>query len=249
MMSSMKNDNAPLYARIASALATNIATGGLVPGSQLPPEDELAQRFSVSRTTVRKAVESLVADGLIEIQRGRGTFVSEPKVRQELTELSGFVEDMAALGRVPTARLLDKRLVTADKIVAKRLNVLPGEQVYRIKRVRLADGVPMSFDETYLPLEIGQKIVTNDLEAEPIFALLEEKYGIPLVEAEYQLEAVIANGEVATALGISVGNAIFLIERTSFAEGYGPVDYEKLYYRGDLIKFVTRLERRTRVRP
>jgi GntR family transcriptional regulator len=240
----MEFDTTPLYARIAASLASDIAAGTLLPGTQLPPEEGLTERFGVSRTTVRKAVESLVVGGLVEIRRGKGTFVAEPKIRQDLTELSGFVEDMLALGRTPTARLLDKRAVAANKTVAQQLGILPGTQVYRIERIRLANGVPMSFDETYLPLEIGEKVASNDLEAEPIFALMEGKYGIPLVEAEYALEAVTADDHVADALGIAAGSAIFLIERTSFAKGHGPVDYEKLYYRGDLIKFVTRLSRR-----
>jgi GntR family transcriptional regulator len=102
----------------------------------------------------------------------------------------------------------------------------------------------MSLDETYLPLEIGEKIVTHDLEAEPIFRLLEQRYDIPLVEAEYKLEAVSAGQDVAAALGVEAGSPIFLIERTSYSAGDRPIDYERLHYRGDLIRFRTRLARR-----
>ncbi|MHB0990277.1 MAG: GntR family transcriptional regulator [Burkholderiales bacterium] len=245
-MNTRLNSTSPLYAQVETALASDIVAAILPPGSQLPPEDGLMTRFDVSRTTVRKAVENLVNRGLLKIQRGKGTFVTEPKIRQELTELTGFVEDMMAIGRNPTTRLLDKRVVTASKIVSQHLGVPVGAQVYRIERVRLANGVAMSFDETYLPLEIGEKIASNDLETEPIFALLEDKYDLPLIEAQYQLEAVTANEHIAQALGIEVGSPIFLIERTSYAEGQKPVDYEKLYYRGDLIKFVTRLSRQPR---
>ena len=241
-------DSSPLYAQLETTLASDIAAAILAPDSQLPPEDSLMARFGVSRTTVRKAVENLVARGLVEIRRGKGTFVTKPKIRQDLTQLSGFVEDMIALGRSPTAQLLDKRAVPASKTVAQHLGVPLGAQVYRIERVRLADGVAMSFDETYLPLEIGEKVAGDDLEAEPIFALLEGKYDLPLIEAEYQLEAVTADEHVAQALGIEIGSPIFLIERTSYSEGQRPVDYEKLYYRGDLIKFSTRLSRRPHAR-
>ncbi|MDM4442874.1 GntR family transcriptional regulator, partial [Klebsiella oxytoca] len=81
-----------------AALAAEISAATLPPGSQLPPEDRLIERFSVSRTTVRKAIENLVARGLVEIRCGKGTFVAQPKIIQELTELTGFVEDMQALG-------------------------------------------------------------------------------------------------------------------------------------------------------
>jgi GntR family transcriptional regulator len=248
MMNPELDNTSPLYVQVERALAADIAAATLSPGSQLPTEDSLTARFGVSRTTVRKAVENLVVRGLVEIRRGKGTFVTEPKILQELTELTGFVEDMVALGRNPTARLLDKRAVPASKTVAYHLGLPLGAQVYRIERVRLADGVAMSFDETYLPLEIGEKIASNDLEAEPIFALLEGKYDLPLIEARYQLEAVTAGEHVAQVLGVKVGSPVFLIERTSYTEGQKPVDYEKLYYRGDLIKFVTRLSRRPSAR-
>jgi len=131
----------PLYERVESVLAGDIADGSLPPETQLPPEEGLIERFKVSRTTVRKAIQNLVERGLVEVRRGRGTFVTQPKITQELTELTGFVEDMQALGRTPTARLLDKRIVAADEVVAHHLALAPGTLVVRLQRVRLADGV------------------------------------------------------------------------------------------------------------
>ncbi|MFD4840658.1 GntR family transcriptional regulator [Achromobacter sp. NPDC058515] len=238
----------PQYAMVEAALAAEISGGILAPGSQLPTEARLIARFNVSRTTVRKAIENLVARGLVEIRRGKGTFVAQPRITQELTELTGFVEDMLALGRTPTARLLDKQIVPADADVARQLAVPAGTLVMRIQRVRLADGVAISFDETYLPRDIGEQVVTHDLDAEPIFSLLEDKYDLPLTEAEYRLEAITAAPEVARALAVGPGSAVFLIERTSYTTGQRPIDYEKLHYRGDLISFVTRLARRPRER-
>ena len=237
-------DPIPLYAALEAQLAAGIASGEFPVGSQLPTEDRLIQRFAVSRTTVRKAIQNLSDRGLIEIRRGTGTFVTQPKIIQELTELTGFVEDMDALGHAATARLIDRIVVAADANVAEHLALAVGTRVMRIRRIRLANGVGMSLDETYLPLEIGEKIVTHDLEAEPIFTLLEQRYDIPLVEAEYKLEAVAADHDVAAALGVEAGSPIFLIERTSYSVGDRPVDYEKLHYRGDLIRFRTRLARR-----
>jgi GntR family transcriptional regulator len=239
-------NSTPLYAKIEGALAAEISSGQLAAGTQLPTEEQLIARFHMSRTTIRKAIDNLVARGLVEIRRGKGTFVTHPKITQALTELTGFAEDMVVLGRHPTSRLLDKRIVTADEKTAQALQIALGTQVYRIERVRLADGIPMSFDETYLPLEIGDKVVSNNLDVEPIFDLLENKYALPLIEASYTLEAVIADRHVAQALNIAIGAPIFLIERTSYSTGDQPVDYEKLYYRGDSIRFATRLSRRSR---
>ena len=236
----------PLYERVESVLAAGIADGSLPPETQLPAEERLIEQFKVSRTTVQKAIQNLIERGLVEVRRGKGTFVTQPKITQELTELTGFVEDMQTLGRHATARLLDKRIVAADEAVAHHLALAPGTLVVRLRRVRLADGVAVSFDETYLPREIGEKVAGSDLEAEPVFSLLENRYDTPLIEAEYKLEAVGADLDAARALQVPTGSPIFLIERTSYTTENRPVDYERLHYRGDLIRFVTRLARRPR---
>jgi GntR family transcriptional regulator len=233
----------PLYGKVEEVLASEISQADLRPGDQLPSEDELVTRFAVSRITVRRAIQNLIQRGLVEIKRGRGTFVLAPRVTQDLTRLTGFVEDMDAQGRKATARVVSQTIVAANARVAAHLNLAKGTRVTRIERVRLANATPMSFDETYLPLEIGRKIVRNDLRVNPIFALLEDKYGIPLTEAEYQLEATIASPHIAEALAVPKGSPIFQIERTSFTTGGRPIDYEILSYRGDLIRFVTHLER------
>ena len=158
-----------LYASVETVLAGEITDGDLKVGDQLPTEDSLIARFGVSRITVRRAIQNLVSRGLVEIRRGKGTFVVAPKITQDLTELSGFVEDMHAVGRKPTARVLGREIVPADATVAAQLALTRGERVVRIRRVRLANGIPLSFDETFLPLEIGKKIITNNLKVEPIF--------------------------------------------------------------------------------
>jgi GntR family transcriptional regulator len=233
-----------LYARVETVLAGEITDGNLKIGDQLPTEDRLIARFGVSRITVRRAIQNLVSRGLVEIRRGKGTFVAAPKIMHDLKELSGFVEDMHALGRKPTARVIGKEIVAANATVARQLELTRGERVVRIRRVRLANGVPLSFDETYLPLGIGKKIITNNLKVEPIFSLLERKYDVPLIEAEYKLDAVAAEKEVARALKVKPRSPIFRIERTSYSTGSRPVDYETLHYRGDLVQFVTRLVRK-----
>ena len=113
----------PLYAQLESILAAEIAAGALPPGSQLPKEEELVKRYAVSRTTVRQTIQNLIRRGLIEIRRGKGTFVLQPKITQELTQLSGFVEDMQSLGRNASARLLDKQTVPASDSVARQLAI------------------------------------------------------------------------------------------------------------------------------
>src|SRR5579859_4965288 len=136
-MMSDPGSRSPLYAQVEAALAETIANGTLSPGSQLPPEDSLMQRFAVSRTTIRTTIQNLARRGLVEIRRGKGTYVTLPRITQELTELTGFVEDMDALGRRATARLLGRDIVPATEEVARRLALPRGTAVLRVRRVRL----------------------------------------------------------------------------------------------------------------
>jgi len=166
------------------------------------------------------------------------------KITQEFTELTGFVEDMVAMGLQPSAKVLGQATVEANEEVARQLRVPIGTEVMQIRRVRMADDVAMSLDETYLPMDLGRKVVENDLDVYPIFSLLEGKYDTPLLEADYRLEAIAADPLVAEALGIEERSPILLIERVSYSLDQRPVDYEKLFYRGDKIRLSTRLLRR-----
>jgi GntR family transcriptional regulator len=238
----------PLYAQTEDALVARISSGELPIGTQLPSEEELIREFGISRTTIRTTIQNLIRRGLVEIRRGRGTFVSSPRMVQELTELTGFVEDMRVLGRIPSAKVLAKSVIPATPQVAENLAIPVAALVVQITRVRLSDGVALSLDETYLPEDIGRKVMTANLAEEPIFTLLEERYNTPLIEADYVLEATAADLPVAKALEVPVGSPIFLMERTSYTTGHRAVDYERLHYRGDCIRFKTKLTRRRTVK-
>ncbi|WP_305094103.1 GntR family transcriptional regulator [Prescottella sp. R16] len=232
-----------LYAQVEAALADEIGTHWQV-GDRLPSEEDLIRRFGVSRITVRRAVQNLAGRGLVEIRRGVGTFVAAPRITQPLTALTGFVEDMHALGLEADAEVVSIRTQPASRSVADALAVPLGSDVTFVERVRRADGRALSFDQTYLIPEVGRRIAEDDLESTPIFTLLERTYGVPLVEATYRLSACLADADVAAALDVQVGDAVFRIERTTFTTDDRPVDYEILHYRGDAVTFETRLHRR-----
>src|SRR5271155_1399712 len=138
-MSQNPLNHLPLYAQVESVIIGRISSGSLPPGTRLPSEHSLVQEYAVSRTTIRAAIQSLVQRGLVEIRRGKGTFVTQPKIMQELTELTGFVEDMQALGRHATAKVLDQQVVAATQVVARQLALPQGAPGGRIPRGRLAD--------------------------------------------------------------------------------------------------------------
>jgi len=232
-----------LYAQVEAALVEQINTRWRV-GDRLPSEEELVLQFGVSRITVRRAIQNLAVRGLVDVRQGVGTFVATPVITQPLTELSGFVEDMHALGLDASAELVSVGTVSASRKVAAALDVPLGAAVTFIERVRRAEGRAISFDQTYLVADVGACIADDDLEGTPIFTLLERKYGVPLVEATYRMQACLADSDTAAALDMEVGDAVFRIERTTLTTAGRPVDYEILHYRGDAVIFVTKLHRR-----
>jgi GntR family transcriptional regulator len=233
----------PLYAQIARELKEPIVTNQVEPGTLLPGENDLAAYFQVSRDTIRHAVRELTNAGLVSVSRGFGIAVQERPIEAELSGLTGFAEDMDALGLVPSSRLIGIQTVVPDDRIREQLRLdASDDAVTEIRRVRLADGVPISYDITWLPKWIGDKIAGDDLESDPIFSLLEKKYGLALIEADYRITACDAESSVASALGIAAGSRILEIERTSYTAG-GPIDYERLLYCADRLKFRMRLKR------
>ena len=234
----------PLYRQLVEILRDEIAAGRLKVGQRVSTEFELMRRFSVSRTTVRQTIAQLRKQGLLSVQRGKGTFVGTQKIEPELSALTGFVEDMQALGLTASARVLGVENVPAADRVAEALGVAPGGEVTKVTRIRLAEDVPVSFEYSFLPLELGRRVAEENLEVSPIYSLFEDKYGIQLGEAQYRIEATRASRVVADALGINRGAPVLAIERTTYSVSGDPVDFEQMFYQGDRIRYTMRLKRR-----
>jgi GntR family transcriptional regulator len=234
----------PMHSVVRTELLTQIRSGRLHPGDQVPTEPQLMASFNVSRTTVRRALRDLETMGLIDRQPGRGSFVSEPKVEPRLDRLTGFVEDMEALGLDATASLEVIESLPADSEVSQQLQLAPGETVVHIERVRLANGTPISFDDSYFPADLGSRIATENLEEEPFYSILEGKYGIALAGADYVLSASTADERVARLLSIAVGAPVLRLERTSrAAPDRRPILFEHLHFAGARISYRLTLDR------
>ena len=236
----------PLYRQLFEILREEIVSGRLQADERVATEFELMRRFAVSRTTVRQTIACLRKEGLIAVHRGKGTFVGRGKIEPELSALTGFVEDMQALGLTASARVLGVEHVKALEDVAASLAVPAGDVVTKVTRIRLAEAVPVSFEYSYLPLELGERVAQENLEVSPIFSLFEDKYGIALGEALYRIEAARASRVVAAALEIERGAPVLAIERTTYSTAGQPVDFEQMFYRGDRIRYSMRLQRRRR---
>lgn len=234
----------PMHAIVRTELLGEISSRRLRPGDQVPTESQLIDKFRVSRTTVRRALRDLETMGLIDRQSGRGSFVREPRVEPRLDRLTGFVEDMEALGLHASASVELIERVRADVEVSDQLQLPTGDLVVHVERVRLANGTPISFDDSYFPLELGSRIADENLEEEPFYSIFEGKYGIALAGADYVVSAAVADEKVARLLGIEVGGPVLLLERTSYARpDRRPVLFEHLHFAGARISYRLTLDR------
>jgi GntR family transcriptional regulator len=216
-------------------------------GDAIPSERQLSHDLSVSRLTVRAALEDLVRDGLLVRRRGSGTFVGEPKIAQELT-MTSFTEDMQRRGMVPASRTLEIRTVPAGAYLGRLLRVSPSEPVVVITRLRLADRETMAIETLHVRGSLIPGLAAADLEQQSFYELLEGRYGVVIATGMQTIEPTVTNEEESEALGVPLHSPAFLFERTTQTKAGDVVEYVRSIYRGDRYKLVTELSRRERSR-
>ncbi len=226
----------PLYQQLREHVLRMIRSGQLEPGGALPAERVLAEILGVSRLTVRKAFDSLVAEGVLVRRQGSGTFVAR-RFEQPLSFLSGFSQDMRARGMEPGSKQVRRGLGQATPEEAMALSLSPGEAVARICRVRTADDLPMAIECAVLPAEF---VPDPEGVSDSLYAYLKAR-GLRPVRALQRLRAVAAPEEEARQLGIAPGDPVLYIQRVSFLPGGRPLEFTRSHYRGDRYDFVAEL--------
>jgi len=222
----------PLYHQLYEILRGSIHSGEWLPGDMIPPESELTERYEVSRTTVRQVLDMLVNEGLIYRQRGRGSFVAHPTVEQALVRIVSFTDDMRQRGLTPGTEVLFSGLVPAPVDIARRLEIEPGEELAHLKRLRLAEGEPMSVEESFLVHRHCPGVLDGDYASNPLREAL-VSYGIRWLHARQTIRALVAPGDLARVLSIEPRAALLFIERVSYSQQHVPVEFLRIYYRGD----------------
>ena len=215
----------------------------LAVGDAIPSERQLSSDLGVSRLTVRAALDDLVREGLLVRRRGSGTFVSEPKIAQELT-MTSFTEDMRRRGMVPASRTLGLRVVPAGAHLGRLLRVSPSEAVVVITRLRLADRETMAIETLHVRESLIPGLTASDLEQQSFYELLEDRYGVVIASGIQTIEPTVTNEDESIALGIPLHSPAFLFERTTQTGAGEVVEYVRSIYRGDRYRLVTELNRR-----
>ncbi len=238
-----KQSFTPLYHQIEQALRRQIEQGELAPGNAIS-ERELSESLGVSRMTIRQALRTLREEGLIYTERGRGTFVAEPKMTVHTRQLLGFTEDMRRRGLAASSKVLSFRTFKADAVLAERLKLQEGEEVFEIARLRLADGVPMAYEICFLPARHCPDLKRGEVERGSLYQHLEDSYGLRLGHADEILEAACATKHEAEQLSIKPRSAVLVVTRTVFATDDSVIEAVRSVYRGDRYQATIQLKRR-----
>lgn len=223
----------PYYQQLYSILRGKISRDEWKPGDLIPTENELINTYQVSRSTVRQVLDMLVSEGLVYRERGRGSFIAHPTVEQTMTRIVSFTEDMHQRGFEPGTRILSASQLKANPDISAKLQVSPGELLTRVERLRLADGEPMSVEESYLVDRYCQNLLAQDYTNDPLRAILERQYGIRLVNARQVIRAISASRYLSELLEIKPNSSLLFIERVTYSQAAIPVEFLRIYYRAD----------------
>jgi GntR family transcriptional regulator len=237
-----KNSPVPIYHQLEEYIKQQIETGILREEAVIPSEREFAEVFQISRMTVRQAINNLVLEGYLTRQKGKGTFVSKKKVEQELQGMTSFTEDMLSRGMNPSSTLLSFQIIPADKNTALDLKIEENDSVYKIKRIRLADGAPMALETAYIPVEIVPGL-TEENSNLSLYQYIEQHLSLSISEATQEIEASIADSDDAETLEINIGDPILLIQRISYLQDGIPFEIVKSTFRADRYRFVHTMKR------
>lgn len=216
-----------LYRQIADDLAGALRAQYRV-GQRLPSESELMATYGVSRITVRQALGHLAARGLLVRQQGKGTFVAAPRVRQDLRQLTGFVDVLTAQGLAPETRLLTFGPQVAPPAVHERLD-LRGDDVLTFRRLYLLDGRPIALTVVHYPPEVGVAIEREAAERYSSQVLLTKHAGIMIGHADLTIRAAPLDADLAASLALATETIALVEERLTYCTAGLPREYSTLY--------------------
>ena len=234
----------PLYRRIETDLRDRIRSGDLAPGAQVETEVELMDRYGVSRATVRQALRELVEQGLLEIRRGLGTYVTQRRFEHTIGGFYSFSREIERHGLKPGTRVLGLGIETADDVVAAALDVPPGTAVVALRRLRMAGDDPLVVETSYLPAKRFPGLESVDFGRVRLYDTLTTEYGCRPARARETFEPVLVTADEAALLGQHRGQPALRVERVAFDQDDAPIEFCRSTVRGDRYRYSVELRDR-----
>jgi len=224
----------PLYLQLAELIRHQIRGGVIKIGDALPSERELGETIGISRVTVRRAIETLLREGLLSRRHGSGTYIA-PRIEQPAALLAGFSADMRNRGHRPGSIWLDRSVGLPTPEEAMTLALSIDQPVMRFARVRTADGESLAIERAVIPASLLRSVKDVD---HSLYTALDARNQRP-VRGLQRLQASLATADEAKLLSVPPGAAVLRIERRSFLANGAPVEFTRSVYRGDRYDFIT----------
>jgi GntR family transcriptional regulator len=232
----------PYYEQLKALIVQQIERDGLKPGDLIPSEGALCQQHDVSRTVVRQAIGDLVNEGLLHRQRGKGTFVARPKLREQFMESTvGFFEDLTSHGHRVSGEVIGLQIVDASATVAQALEVDVGSRCIELIRLRAVNGEVAALTKSYVNSSdesLLEDLRRADLSTTSLYRILEEHWGMRVESGRRSLEATKAKGALANMLQVRSGEPVLYIESVGRDASERVMEYFQAWHRADR----TRLE-------
>ncbi|MCW6073959.1 GntR family transcriptional regulator [Clostridium sporogenes] len=233
-----KKNPVPLHFQIKEILQEMIENEELKPGDAVPTERELCEIQGVSRMTVNKAIMSLVNEGLLYREQGKGTFVAKPKENKEIAGLKSFSEVMQDKGLKTETRILFFQIKEATKRIKSVLNLSDdNNKVFEISRLRMSEGEPVAIETVWIPYNLCSDIDRQTIEGKSLYETFKNKYNYFPNKAKQTIEPIILNEDECRLLNQNENALALMFRRTTYIKDEVPIEYTKAIYRSDIYKY------------
>ena len=228
----------PYYFQLSSYIEQAIKAKHMLPGQLMPSEQEICEQLGVSRTVVRQALADLERNGFITKQSGKRSAISYPKYNGGLMQnLRGFYEDALLKGQHPTTRVLEMKVLSAERELAQALKINEGQPIIMINRLRFLEGEPEVLVVTYIPEAKCPGLLHEDLTSQSLYKLLARKFGLVIAQGRRTVEAIALDRADAKLLGVPPKSPALLLKSIGLLEDGTPLEYFVAKHRGDRSKF------------
>jgi GntR family transcriptional regulator len=232
----------PLHHQLFKEIKDEIISGKLNQGDFLGTEQSLMEKYKVSCTTLRRALQHLAQSGYVYRKASKGTFVRRVNINNSSPPLFSFIEEMESRGLKPKTQLLAMETIKPSNLIAKKLELSKPSTVYYIRKLLEISAKPVAVWDSYWQFDIGKRLSEYDLNHN-LFDTVENKMGIPLGEAEANFEAALATPDEAKLLGIDKKSPLLIMDRTIYSVSGRPILFSRTAYRADSYKFHSRMVR------
>ena len=234
----------PLYLQVQKIILNKIQSGEWPLHSKVTDEITLAEQLGVSRGTLRKSLNSLIKQGLLTKVQGKGTFVTSNIIQQQLaSKLVSFAESMEQQGLNYTTVVIKQEVVVPDRKIISFLELKEGEKINYVERVRLVENYPVMYLKNYIAVKTCPELVTDDLQHDTIFHLIEHKYQHKIKWGRRYFRAVPALGDVVQNLGVAVSSPVMHLEQVVYDSDSVPLEYSNVWINSEKFDIISTLDR------